>query len=93
MINAALVWVLAYLWYRINQSLRITTPSMDKQARVPMYKVASLESVRLVKGTGISLEDEVDIERRTPLDKIDRYFYETISIMLRNNDRPYVPFK
>ena len=93
MINATLVWVLTYLWYGINQSLRIMTPQTDRQVEVPMNKVAFLESVGLVLGTSINLEDEVEVERRTPLDKIDRYFYETILILLRNNDRPYIPFK
>ena len=58
-----------------------------------MNKFSFLESVGLVLDTGINLEVEVNVERRTPLDKIDRYFYETISILLRNNDRPYKPFK
>ena len=93
MINATLVWVLTYLWYGINQSLRIMTPQMDRQAKVPMNEVAFLESPGLVLGTGINLEDEVKVERRTPPDKINRYFYETISILLKNNDRSYIPFK
>ena len=58
-----------------------------------MNKVALLEFVGLVFDTGIILEDELDGRRRTPLDKIDRYFYENISNLLRNNIRPDIPFK
>ena len=87
MINVTLVWILMYLWHGINQPLRIVIPQMDKQVEVPMNNVAFLESVGLVLDTGINFEDEVELKRRTPLDKIDRYIYETISILVRNNDR------
>jgi hypothetical protein len=66
---------------------------VDRRVEVPMNKVAFLEFVGLVFDTGIILEDELEDGRRTSLDKIDRYFYETISSLLRNNDRPYIPFK
>ena len=93
MINATLVWVLTYLWYGIDQSLRMMTPQMDRQVKIPMNKVAFLESFGLVLATRINLEDEVEVEHRTSPDKINRYVYENISILLRNNDRPYIPFK
>ena len=53
-----------------------------------MNEVALLEFMRLVFDTGIILEDKLEDGRRTLLDKIDRYFYETISNVLGNNDRP-----
>jgi hypothetical protein len=43
--------------------------------------------------TSIVLEDELEVGCRTSLDKMDGYFYATISSLLRNNDRPYIPFK
>ena len=45
---------------------------MDRHVEVPKNKVAFLESVGLVLDTSINLEDEVEVERRTRLDKIDR---------------------
>ena len=49
-----------------------------------------LEFMGLVFDTGIILEDKLEDGRRTLLDKIDRYFYETISNVLGNNDRPQI---
>ena len=43
---------------------------------VPVKKVALLEFVGLVFDTGIILEDELEVRGPTPLDKMDRYFYE-----------------
>jgi hypothetical protein len=43
--------------------------------------------------TSIVLEDELEVGCRTSLDKMDGYFYANISSLLRNNDRPYIPFK
>jgi hypothetical protein len=49
--------------------------------------------------TGIVLENELELELEVEsrmflrLDEIDRYFCGTISILLRSNERPYIPFK
>ena len=48
-----------------------------------MNKVALLEFVRLVFNTSIILDDKLEDGRRTSLDKIDIYFYKTISSVLR----------
>ena len=58
-----------------------------------MNKVALLEFMGFVFDTGMILENELEDGRRTPLDKIDRYFWETRSNLLGDNDRPYIPFK
>ena len=58
-----------------------------------MNKVASLEFVGLVFDTSIILDDKLEDGCRASLDKIDKYFYETISNLLRSNDRYYIPFK
>ena len=58
-----------------------------------MNKVALLEFVGFMFDSGIILEDELEVGCRTSLDKIDKYFYETISSLLRNDCRPYIPFK
>jgi hypothetical protein len=66
---------------------------VDEHVEVPMNKVAFLELVGLVFDTSFILEDELEDGRTSP-DKIDRYFYETIWGLLRNNgSRPYIPFK
>ena len=54
-----------------------------------------IEFLRLAFDTGIVLENQREIGSRTSaaLDEIDRYFYATISILLKRNERPYVPFK
>ena len=44
-----------------------------------MNTVALLELVGLVFDTGVIHEDKLEDEHRTALNKIDRYFYETIS--------------
>ena len=53
-----------------------------------MNKVALLEFMGLVFDIGMILEDELEDGRRRSLDKNDEYFYETISSVLENNDRP-----
>ena len=60
-----------------------------------MNMVVSLEFVGLVFETGGTiLEDELQVGRRTSLDKIDRDFYETITSVLRNDCWHYiVPLK
>jgi hypothetical protein len=58
-----------------------------------MNKVASLEFAGLVFGTSFILEDNLEDGRRTSLDKVDKYFYKTISSLLRHNGRLYIPFK
>jgi len=66
---------------------------MDRPVEVPMNKNAFLEFVGLVFDTSIVLENELEVGRRTSLDKIDKYFYATISSLLRNDVRSYIPFK
>ena len=67
---------------------------MDRRVEAPTNKVAFLEFVGLVFDAAIVLQDELEDGCRTSLDKIDRYFYETISRMLRNHGRLYtLPFK
>jgi hypothetical protein len=66
---------------------------MNERVEVPTNKIVSLEFAGLVFDTGVILEDKLKDGRRTSLDKIDRYFYRTISNLLGNNDRPYLPFK
>lgn len=58
-----------------------------------MNEIDFLEFVRFVFDSSMILEDELEDVRRTPLDKIDKYFYETISSLPRYNGRPYIPFK
>jgi hypothetical protein len=60
------------------------TPQVDRHIKVPKDKVTFLEFDGLVLDTGIILEDKLEVGLRTSLDKIDRYFYETISCLLRN---------
>jgi hypothetical protein len=70
------------------------TPQVDRPVEVPMNKIILLECVGFVSDTGSILEDELEGGRRTSLDKIDNYFYEIITSLLRNNGRPQVlPFK
>ena len=67
---------------------------MDIRVEFPMKGVVLLEFVGLVFDTGMMIdEDELEDGDRASLDKIDRNFYVTISNLLRNNDRPYIPFK
>ena len=53
-----------------------------------MNEVALLELVGLVFDTVMILEDEFEDGLWTFLDKINRYFCETISSVLGNNDKP-----
>ena len=54
------------------------TQQGDRHVKVPKDKIAFLEFVGLVFGTGIILEDKLEVRLRTSLHKIDRYFYEII---------------
>ena len=56
---------------------------MDRRVDVPMNNVAFLEFVGLVFDSSIILEDELEDVRRTSLGKINKYFYETKSRLLR----------
>jgi hypothetical protein len=47
-----------------------------------MNKVTLLEFMGLVFDTGMILEDQLEDGRRTSVDKIDRYFWETMSNLL-----------
>ena len=69
------------------------TRQTDRQVEVPINKLTLLEFVGLVFDTGVIHEDELEGEHRTALNKIDRYFYETISTAFGNNVRPHIPFK
>ena len=58
-----------------------------------MNKVASPNLVGFVNDTGFVLQDELDVGRRTSLDKFNEYiWYGSICGLLRNNDS-YIPFK
>ena len=59
-----------------------------------MNKVALLEFVGFAFDTCFILEDKLEVGRRSFLDKVDNYFYGTVSSLLRSDDRgPYIPFK
>ena len=60
-----------------------------------MKRGAFIKFFRLAFDTGIVLENELEVVSRTSLARveIDRYFYATISILLRINERSYTPFK
>ena len=66
---------------------------MDGRVDVPMNKVVFLKLVGLVYVGMILLQDELEDGRRTSLDKLDKYFYESILSLLANDYRPYIPFK
>ena len=65
---------------------------MNRHVKVPKDKVAFLEAIGLVFDAGTILKDKLEVGLRTSLDKIDRYFYETISYLLRDRNS-YIPFK
>ena len=70
------------------------TLQVDRRVEVPMNEVALLELVGLVFHTSMILEDKFEDMLWTSLDKIDRYFCETIMSLRRNSkDRLYRPFK
>ncbi len=64
-----------------------------RHVEIPKNKGAFLEFVGLVFDTRIVLENELEVERRTTLDEVDKYFYGIILSPLRNNGRSYIPFK
>ena len=66
---------------------------MDGRVDVPMNKVVFLKLIGLVYVGMIVLQDELEDGRRTSLDKLDKYFYESILSLLANDYRPYIPFK
>ena len=51
---------------------------MDEHVEVPVNENVFLEFAGLVFDTGVILEDELEDGRWTSVDKIDKYFYETI---------------
>ena len=53
-----------------------------------MNKVALVKFMGLKFDTAMILEDKLEDGGRRSLDKNDEYFYETISSVLGNNDRP-----
>ena len=69
------------------------TRQVDRRVDVPMHNVTLLEFLGLAFNASMILENEFEDGRRTPLDKIDRYFYKKRSSLLGNNDRFYIPFK
>ena len=83
MVNVVLVSVLTYL-DKIDQRLatRMTTRQVDRHVKVPKDKVTFRERFGLVFDTVTVLEDKLEVGLRTSLDKIDRYFYETILCLL-----------
>ena len=58
------------------------TPQVDRHVKVPKDKVTFRERFGLVFDTVTVLEDKLEVGLRTSLDKIDRYFYETILCLL-----------
>ena len=66
---------------------------VDRRINVPTNKVTFFEIIGLLFDTSMIFEDELEVGPRTPLNKIDKYFYKTSSSLLRNNDRPCIPFK
>lgn len=68
---------------------------MDEHVEVPVNKNIFLEFAGLVFDAGVILEDELEVGRRTSLDKCDKYIYENVSSLLRNNGRlqVYIPCK
>lgn len=69
------------------------TLHVDRRVEGPINQIAFLEFLGLAFDTGMILEDEFKVGRRTSLNKIDKYFYRTMSSLLRNKGRPYIPFK
>ena len=67
-------------------------PQVDRHVKVPDDKGVFLEFVGLVFETSIILEDKLKVVLWTSRHKIDRYFYETISCLLRDTIG-YIPFK
>ena len=51
---------------------------MDEHVEVPVNRSLFLKFAGLVFDAGVILEDKLEVGRRTSLDKIDKYFYETI---------------
>ena len=47
---------------------------MDEHVETPVNKVFFPKCVGLVFDTGVILEDELEVGRRTSLDKYDKYF-------------------
>lgn len=66
---------------------------VDEQVNVPANRNVFLEFDGLVCDTSVILENELEVEPRTSLDKFDKYFCRTISSPLRDYDKPYLPFK
>jgi hypothetical protein len=59
-----------------------------------MNKVSFLEFIGPVSDTVVNPENELEVGRRTSLDKFDRYFYTSRSPdLFGNNGRPYIPSK
>ena len=66
---------------------------VDGHVDAPMNTLTFLDLVGLVYDAGFVLQHELKVGRRASLDKFNKYFYESISGLLRNNRRPHVPFK
>ncbi|KAH8996018.1 hypothetical protein EDB92DRAFT_1844660 [Lactarius akahatsu] len=74
------------VWLKLDRNLSnryFEKCSLDGQGSTSHSTGAVLEFVRLACGAGIVLEHELEIGCRTCLDKIDRYFYATILVILR----------
>ena len=70
-----------------------TLSKVYARVEVPMNDVIFLKFAGLVFDTGLIFEDQLEDRRWTCLDKIYKYFYETIRGLLGNKGRPYIPFK
>ena len=62
--------------------MRMMILQVNRRVEVPKNRVSFLEFVRLMFDTGIVFEDELKDGRRTSL-KSNKYFYKTISRLLR----------
>ena len=56
---------------------------MDRRVDVPMNMFAFIEFGLVFETSGMIRQDELEDRRRKSLDRIDRYFYETILSLLR----------
>ena len=66
---------------------------MGEHVEVPVDKNVFPECSGLVFDTDVTLEDELEVGRRTSLNKYHNYIYATVTGMIRNDGRPYIPFK
>jgi hypothetical protein len=69
------------------------TLKVYRRVESPMNEVVFLENFGALFVASIIFELELEERGRTFPDKTDKYFYATILSVLRDNGRPYIPFK